>query len=179
MAFFESVPEEQIPPQVKELMEYARRRGKAGQIGPIFYALAKYPRLIKAVVQASDELIPIPNRFGAAQGVAGMLISHGRKCGPCFDAQRKFLLKLGFDDAALDKMCELPSTLPLPERDRRFVEFTLRVALDPGGLKLEDFREMERAGFAKDELLEMIGVAAFWNFMTTMSSAVGAGSREE
>jgi len=55
----------------------------------------------------------------------------------------------------------------------------LRVARDPQGLKPEDFREMEHAGFTKDEILEMIGVAAFWNLATTLATAVDAGLREE
>jgi alkylhydroperoxidase/carboxymuconolactone decarboxylase family protein YurZ len=38
---------------------------------------------------------------------------------------------------------------------------------------------MERAGFSKDEILEMIGVAAYWNLATTLASAVDAGLREE
>jgi hypothetical protein len=75
-------------------------------------------------------------------------------------------------------MCQLPTALPLPERDRRFVEFTLRVARDPQGLKPDDFREMERAGFSKDEILEMIGVAAYWGLATTLAMAVDAGLNE-
>ncbi|MFQ5947060.1 MAG: carboxymuconolactone decarboxylase family protein [Anaerolineae bacterium] len=178
MAFFEYVPEDQVPPEVRDYMEHLRRRGKAGQIGPMYYAFAKYPRLLKALVQAVDELIPVPNRFGAVQGIAAMLIAHSRGCRPCFDAQRAFLLKLGYDEAALNTMCQTPAGLPLSERERRFVEFTFRVARDPEGLKPEEFREMERTGFSKDEILEMIGVAAFWNFNTTLHSAVAAGLRE-
>lgn len=95
------------------------------------------------------------------------------------NASREFLLKIGFDDAALDNMCLAPTALSLSERERRFVEFTLRVARDPGGLKPRDFQEMERAGFAKDEILEMIGVAGFWSLDTTVTSVLDAGVREE
>jgi hypothetical protein len=38
---------------------------------------------------------------------------------------------------------------------------------------------MERAGFSKEDLLEMIGIAAFWNLATTISMAVDAGLAEE
>ncbi len=179
MAFFESIPENQMATEAKEYIEIAKKRARSDRIAHTYYVLARNPRLVKAWVQALQELIPIPNRFGAAQGVAGMLIAHAKGCRTCFDASRHLLLKLGFDDGALDVMCQLPTALPLPDRDRRFVEFTLRVARDPQGLKTDDFRDMERAGFAKDEILEMIGVAAYWNLATTLAMAVDAGLAEE
>ena len=178
MVFFELIPEDQVSPEAKEWIEIVKKRARSDRIAHTYYVLAKNPRLVKAWVQAVQELIPIPNRFGAAQGVAGMLIAHAKGCRTCFDASRQALLRLGFDDGALDNMCQLLTALPLPERDRRFVEFTLRVARDSQGLKLNDFREMERAGFSKDEILEMIGVAAYWNLATTLAMAVDAGLAE-
>lgn len=178
MAFFEYVPEDQMVPEAREYIEIAKKRARSDRAPHTYYVLAKNPRLVKAWVQAVQELLPIPNRFGAAQGVVGMLIAHAKGCRTCFNASRQLLLKLGFDDGALDNMCQVPAALPLPERDRRFVEFTLRVARDPQGLKPDDFREMERAGFSKDEILEMIGVAAYWNLAVTLASAVDAGLSE-
>ncbi len=179
MAFFEMIPEDQMAAEAKEYIDIAKKRARSDRVADPYYALAKNPRLVKAWVQAIQELIPIPNRFGTVQGIAGMLISRAKECRVCFDTSRNLLVKLGFDDAALDNMCQFPATLPLPERERRFVEFTLRVARDPHGLKAADLREMERGGFSKDEILEMIGVAAYWNLATTLASAVDAGLREE
>ncbi|MBI4588470.1 MAG: hypothetical protein HY725_06495 [Candidatus Rokubacteria bacterium] len=179
MAFFELIPEDQIVAEAREYIDIARKRARSERAEGSFYALAKNPRLVKAWVQAAQDLIPIPNRFGAAQGIVGMLISHAKGCRRCFDTSRNLLVKLGFDDVALEGMCQAPAALPLPDRERRFVEFTLKVARDPQGLKPNDFREMEQAGFSKDEILEMIGVAAYWNLATTLASAVGAGLQEE
>ncbi|MFQ5897924.1 MAG: carboxymuconolactone decarboxylase family protein [Candidatus Methylomirabilia bacterium] len=178
MAFFEYVPEDQLAPEAKEFIDVAKKRSRSDRLSPGLYAMAKYPRLLKAFVQAFEDLIPVPNRFGTAQFIASMLIAHAKGCRPCFNASREFLLKLGLDDAALDNMCQAPAALPLSDRERRFVEFTLRVANDPGGLKPDDYREMERAGFSKDEILEMIGVAGFWGLATTVTSALDVGLRE-
>jgi len=179
MAFFELIPEDQMATEAKEYIGIAKKRARSDRVAHTYYVLARNPRLVKAWVQVLQELIPIPNRFGAAQGVAGMLIAHAKGCQTCFNTSRQLLLKLGFDLGALDNMCRFPEALPLGDRDRRFVEFTLRVARDPQGLKTDDFRDMERAGFTKDEILEMIGVAAYWNLATTLAMAVDAGLREE
>jgi len=179
MAFFEMIPEEQMAPEAKAYIESAKKRHRVDRLSPGYYVMATYPRLLKAFVQAFEDLVPVPNRFGTVQFIASMLIAHAKGCAPCFNGSREFLLKIGFDQTALDGMCKAPSALPLSERERRFVEFTLRVARDPGGLASEDFRAMERAGFTKDEILEMIGVAGFWSLATTVESALDAGFRKE
>jgi len=79
----------------------------------------------------------------------------------------------------LDACCAAPATLPLAERERRMVEFTVKVACERGSVKPADFRDLEQAGFSKDDVLEMIGVAAFWNLATTFATAIDAGLREE
>ena len=38
---------------------------------------------------------------------------------------------------------------------------------------------MEQTGFSKEDVLEMIGVAAFWNLATTVGTAIDAGLRDE
>jgi alkylhydroperoxidase family enzyme len=179
MSFFQLVPEEQMTPEAKQYAELARKRLRVDRLGPGYHAMAAHPPLLKAFVQAFMELIPIPNRFGTSQFIASMLIAHAKGCVPCFNASRDFLLKIGIDDATLDAMCSRPEELPLSGRERRFVEFTLRVARDPSGLKPADFQEMERMGFSKDEILEMIGVAGFWSMATTVTSAIGAGLADE
>jgi len=179
MAFFEYVPDDRLAPEAKESIDILKKRRRSDRISSEYYAYANNPRVLKAYVEAIEGFLPIPSRLGACQHIAGMLIAHAKGCRACFNGSRKFLSSLGFDEGTLDNMCQAPATLPLPERERRVVEFMLRVARDPRGLKSDDFREMERAGFAKDEILEMIGVAAFWNLATTLASAVDAGLREE
>ena len=178
MSFFPLVPEEQMTPEARRCAEQAKKRQRVDRLPIHYYAMALYPPLLKAFVQAMDDLISVPNRFGTSQFIASMLIAHAKGCAPCFNASRDFLLKIGIDEAALDAMCRRPEDLPLSDRDRRFVEFTLRIARNPSGLKPADFLEMERLGFSKDETLEMIGVAGFWNMATTVTSAIAAGLDE-
>lgn len=179
MAFFEYVPEDWLAPEVKESIDVLKKRRRSDRISLEYYAYANNPRVLKAYVEAIEGFLPIPSRFGACQHIAGMLIAHAKGCRACFNGSWKALFSLGFDEATLDNMCEAPATVPLPERERCVVEFMLRVASGPQSLKADDFREMERAGFAKYEILEMIGVAGFWNLATTLASAVDAGLREE
>ena len=179
MAFFDPVPEEQLSPESKRYIEMARKRSSTHTVDPSFFAMAAHPRLLKGYVDVRDELNPIPSRFGSGPFIAGMLIAHSVGCRACFNGSRARLAKVGFDEVTLDGYCAAPATLPLPEQDRRMVEFTVKLACDRGSLKPDDFRDMERAGFSKEDVLEMIGIASFWNLATTFGTAMGAGLQEE
>lgn len=91
MAFFEMIPEEKMAPEAKEWIEVLKKRARTDRVAEPYYALAHHPRLVKAWVQALQDLIPIPNRFGTAQGIAGMLISHAKGCQVCFSTSRNLL----------------------------------------------------------------------------------------
>jgi alkylhydroperoxidase family enzyme len=79
----------------------------------------------------------------------------------------------------LDGYCSTPANLPLAERDRLMVELTVRLACERSQVKPSDYRAMERAGFSKEDLLEMIGIAAFWNLATTIAMAMDTGLADE
>ncbi len=178
MAFFDLPKDDELPPDsLQMLKEYGRLRGTE-EVPPTWRAFGRSPRIIKARVEAFRQLNQESQFPWDARCIAIMLIAHAKACAPCFNASRDFLVKIGIDEAALDAMCQRPEDLPLSDRERRFVEFTLRVARNPSGLKLADLKEMERLGFSKDETLEMIGVAGFWNMATTVTSAIAAGLDE-
>jgi hypothetical protein len=179
MAFFEPVPGDQLSAESKRLIEIARKRTPTHTVGPNVQCMAAHPRVLKGFVEVREELNPIPSRFGSGHYIAGMLIAHSVGCRACFNLSRGWLAKVGFDEGTLDGYCSAPSTLPLEERERRIVEFTVKLACDRGSVKPADFREMERAGFSKEDVLEMIGVAAFWNLATTFGTALDAGLQDE
>ena len=180
MPFFEPLLEEQLSPEARRLIEIARKRSvNPGSLSANLLVMAKHPRLLKGFVEVREELNPIPNRFGTGAFIAGMLIAHRVGCRACFALCRGTLAKVGFDEATLDGYCAAPASLPLVERDRLMVEFSVRLACERGQMKPADYREMEQAGFSKEDLLEMIGIAAFWNLATTLAIALDTGLADE
>jgi alkylhydroperoxidase family enzyme len=180
MPFFAPVPEEQLSPELRRLIDIARKRAvNPNELGPRLFVMAGHPRLLKAFVEAREDLNPIPNRFGAGAFIAGMLIAHSVGCRACFALSRGTLVKVGFDEKTLDSYCATPANLPLPDGDRKMVEFTVRLACERNSVKASDYHEMKRTGFSQEDLLEMIGIAAFWNLATTIAIGVDAGLADE
>jgi alkylhydroperoxidase family enzyme len=170
MAFFDLPADDTLPPEALRILKEGRKLAGVERAIPTWQTYGRLPgileaRLVTALRLSQECSFPAQTRY-----VASMLIAHARKCRTCFGASRRRLAELGVDEASMDAMCATPSTLPLPERDRMFVEFALKVAAGASDLTRADFDEMAAHGFTQDEVKQIIGFAAFW-VMNTMFSA--------
>ena len=179
MAFFELPKDEDLPPESRKMLEEYQRLTGTKTLASNWKLFGRFPKIIEARLLAYKNLSQdAPCSFDARM-VAVMLIAHAKRCQACFAGARFQLDKLGFDEGTMDAMCAHPDTLPLKERDRRFVHYALRIATDSANLTPKDFREMEQGGFSKEELQEMIAFAAYWNMNIVFSQAALAGLAEE
>lgn len=179
MPFFDIPKDEELPAESRRLLEEYQRLQGTKERALNWQIFGHLPRVIEARFAAWKKLNQESSFSVDARMVAVMLISHAKKCQMCFTGARFHLDRLGFDEAAMDAMCAHPDTLPLKERDRRFVHYAIRIATDSANLTAEDFREMEHGGFSKDEILEMIAFAAYWNMNIVFSQAALAGLASE
>jgi alkylhydroperoxidase family enzyme len=179
MAFFDLPPADQVPSESRQLLdEYQQLTGREAWTST-WHAYAQLPGLLSARLSAVKRLYFAPDFPAEAKQIAGMLIAHSRRCSGCFSATRTALQKLGFDEPTLDGFCANPNVLPLKERDRLFVQYTLKIATGSADLTLKDFRKMEASGFSKTEIQEMIGFAAFWVFNIVFTQSATAGLAKE
>ncbi len=179
MAFFELPKAEDLPPESRKMLEEYQRLSGIKYLPPNWTLFGRFPKIIEARLLAYKNLHQDSPFSIDARHVAVMLIAHAKRCQTCFVASRIQLDKLGFDKETMDAMCAHPDTLPLKERDRRFVHYALKIGTDSANLTPMDFREMEQAGFSRDEILELIAIAAYWNMHMIFTQAVLAGLAQE
>lgn len=179
MAFFDIPADEELSPEVRQRLEEYRRLLGLESLPRTWKAFGRCPKIIEARFTAFQNL-HYQSRFPwEARMVAVMLIAHARRCQGCFAGARFQLDKLGFDEATLDGMCENPDILPLKERDRRFVQYALRIASGSADLRPKDFRDMVEHGFSREEIQEIIGFVAYWTMNIIFTQSVNAGLTEE
>ena len=171
MAFFTLPADDTLPPEGLRILKEQRRLLGIERVIPTWQTYGRLPGILEArlvtALRLSQEC-PFPAH---ARYVASMLIAHARKCRTCFGLSRRRLAELGVDEAAMDSMCENPGALPLPERDRLFVEFALKVTAGASDLTRADFDRVVAHGFAEDEVKQIIGFAAFWVMNTIFSAS--------
>jgi alkylhydroperoxidase family enzyme len=182
MAFFDIPRPEELTPEVRRWFDELKRlRGvEAPPSSTLVYG--RSPKIVEARVRAEANLVPKsgPSGFSfSTRQVAFMLIAHARRCQGCFGSARTQLTALGFDEPALDGFCANPAALPLPDRDRLFVQYTLRIAMNPAELQPKDLRELEAHGFSREDVQEMIGFAAFAVFHTIFTTMANTALNDE
>jgi hypothetical protein len=172
MAFFDVPNDQDISPEARQWLDELRRLRGVETLPRTWTTYARVPRILKARVTAEDNL----SRQAAsvsweARNIAFMLVAHARRCEGCFGSSRRTLTTLGFDEPTLDGFCANPAELPLPERERLFVRYVLRIANDPTQLRPRDLGEMEAQGLSPTDVQEITGFAA-WAVMNTIFTTV-------
>jgi hypothetical protein len=124
---------------------------------------ARNPRILKARVTVETALFrpPAPSAFSAeAWLIAFMLVAHAWRREGGFAASRGYLTNPGFGEPALDGSCANPVMLPLPDRERLFVKYVLRLATNPSERQPKDFLELPAQGLTPADVQEIAGCAA-------------------
>lgn len=178
MPFFDVPSDDQLPPESLRVFKHWRRIAER-EVSPTWRTYGRLPRILEARLATLEKLHEQSSLPKQAGFVAAMLIAHFRRCRVCFNVSRLQLSRLGFDEAAMDAMCMHPESLPLGERERRFVHFALKVAAGPADLTPKDFREMAEHGFSREEVQDIIGFVAFWVMNTIFSTAAYIALAEE
>ncbi len=163
MAFFGIPRDEDITPEARHWLDELQRLRGVDTLPQSWTTYARSPRILKARVTAEDTLFRQAGQSAfswEARLIAFMLVAHARRCDGCFGASRGYLTNLGFDEPALDGFCANPAVLPLPERERLFVKYVLRIATDPSSLQPKDFHELAAQGLSAEDVQEIAGCAA-------------------
>lgn len=179
MAFFDLPPDDDLSAEARLLLEEHRRLVGYGTVVPTWRVFGRLPRIIEARLKVFQALHFECGFSWEARNLAAMLIAHAKRCRLCFAYSRSALDKLGFDEATLDSICANPEALPLKEHDRLFVHYAVRIATASADLTPADFREMAEHGFSKEEVQEIIGLAAWWSMNVVFNQATAAGLAED
>jgi hypothetical protein len=182
MAFFSIPRDEDLTPESRRWLDELKRLRGITTIPTSWMSYAGTPRILEARVTAESRLgkLHSPAAFsGEARWIAFMLVAHARRCDGCFGASRNQLTSLGFDEPALDGFCANPAVLPLPERDRAFVKYVLRIAGNASELQPKDFLEMQAQGLSADDVRDIAGFAAWAVMNTIFTTVANTALREE
>ena len=70
-------------------------------------------------------------------------------------------------------MCLNPDEAQISELHKIILKFAVRTAKDPNAVKEEDFQKLREHGLSDEEIMEVIMMAAFTNFINIWADAAG------
>ncbi len=103
-------------------------------------------------------------------------ISSRNNCDYCRTLHGNTLRMLGVPEEIVASCVTDPELQEVQEPHRTILKFAARVARDPGRVAADELEKLKAQGITKSEILEIVALAAFCNFINTWAdlSRIGA-----
>lgn len=88
-------------------------------------------------------------------------------CNYCQELHGNTLIMLGVSKALVSSCVSDPELTEVPQPHRAILQFAIKVSRNPGKVNTEDIKEMQARGLTKSEILEVMALSAYCNFINT------------
>ncbi len=110
---------------------------------------------------------------GTIKQMIAMVVSKQNNCRYCSVTHTSALESMGVPMDVIQKSATNIETAEIPLAHKEIIKFALKSAKDPNSINQEDYQVLKENGLNKGEILEVIMMAAFTNFINTWADASG------
>ncbi len=175
MAYIKLCKYEDMIPEIKERAKPILE--KSGQLGEIFELLA----LDKDLYFATDMMVQnfllketlLP--YSTKERIA-LLVSLANNCTMCVDVHKNIAKMLGMSEEEVAETLQGIDAMEIPEKEKVLLRLALKAA-EKENYKTtqEDIDRVKAAGWSEAEILEAVRIAAYFNYINTLSNVFGLG----
>jgi len=175
MAYIKLCTYEEMIPEIKERAKPILE--KSGQLGEIFELLA----LDKDLYFATDMMVQnfllketlLP--YNTKERIA-LLVSLANNCTMCVDVHKNIAKMLGMKEEQVEETLQGIDAIQCEEKEKVLLRLALQAA-DKENYKTtqEDIDRVKEAGWSEAEILEAVRIAAYFNYINTLSNVFGLG----
>ncbi|WP_456394211.1 carboxymuconolactone decarboxylase family protein [Nitratifractor sp.] len=175
MAYIRLKSFEEMDPEIQERARPILE--KTGKLGEIFELLA----LDKDLYFATDAMVQnfllketrLP--YATKERIA-LLVSQANQCTMCVDVHKNIAKMLGMSEEQVEETLRGIDAIETDEREKALLRLTLRAA-DKENYKTaqEEIDRVKAAGWSEEEILEAVRIAAYFNYINTLSNIFGLG----
>jgi len=159
---------------------YGRIRGSRGRVSNIFMAQSLNPEVLEAHLD-----LYIRTMFGKGElsrlqrEMIAVAVSSANSCRYCVThhtaAMRNYLKDEGF----VAKFADDYKQLRLEPRDRAMLDYALKLTKQPSDVTKADVDALRLAGFGDSEILHIVLVASYFNFVNRLASGLGVAIEQD
>jgi uncharacterized peroxidase-related enzyme len=150
---------------------------KTGELGEIFELLALYTDLYFATDEIVQLFLLKETRlpYSTKERIA-LLVSLANNCTMCVDVHKNIAKMLGMSEEQVEETLRGIDAMNIDEKEKILLRLALKAA-DKENYKTtqEDIDEVKAAGWSEAEILEAVRVAAYFNYINTLSNVFGLG----
>ncbi len=172
-------------PEVVDLPEDLRDRilqvqQKTGFVPNVFLAMAHRPAELRAFLAYHDAVMETDG--GLTKAEREMIVvatSAARSCTYCVVAHGALLRIRARDPLLADLVATNHRTAPLPERQRRMLDFAVKLSTTPELVTEPDLDELRAAGFDDEQIWDISAVTSLFALSNRMAHAMALRPNEE
>ncbi len=175
MAYIKLCSYEDMLPEIKERAEPILK--KSGKLGEIFELLA----LDKDLYFATDTMVQnfllketlLP--YNTKERIA-LLVSLENNCTMCVDVHKNIAKMLGMKEEEVEETLNGIDAIDIDDKNRALLKFALKAARkDNYKTTQSDIDKLKDLGWNESEILEAVRIAAYFNYINTLSNMFGLG----
>ena len=175
MAYITLCKYEDMIPEIKEKATPILE--KSGQLGEIFELLA----LDKDLYFATDTMVQnfllketrLP--YNTKERIA-LLVSLANNCTMCVDVHKNIAKMLGMTEAEIEETLQGIDAIDTDEKEKALLGLCLKAAsCESYKTTQEDIDRLKEIGWSEMEILEAVKIAAYFNYINTLSNVFGLG----
>ena len=175
MAYVSLPTLDQMAPPVREQLEAAR--AKTGDPGEIAYLVAIRPDIFNMTMVMVRTLLLTQTQlpFHVKESIA-LLVSVQNRCDMCIGEHVRIARLLGMSEEQVEAAIAGLDAMDVPDNERALLSFCVKAASKESyRIAPSDIAALKIAGYSDGEILEAVAVVGYFNYINTISNALGAG----
>ena len=157
---------------------YERVMRERGRVGNVFKAHSLNPEALDAHLSLYMAVMFGDSPLSRAdRELIATVVSATNKCGYCTTHHSEALQKLLRDEGLVKRVVESFEEAGLDDSRREIVRFVRKLTKEPHSVSEEDIERLRAAGYGDRAILDIVLVAAYFNFVNRV--ALGLGVRLE
>ena len=108
-----------------------------------------------------------------------IIVSSINKCPYCINHHKEALLHYWKDLEKINYILEKNDFSDLSEKQKRLVEFTLKLTKTPYNNSESDIKELKNIGYTDEEILEITLIVSYFNFVNRIALGLGIDYTDE
>ena len=102
-----------------------------------------------------------------------VVVSAQNNCEYCLEHHKENLMQLTANQSLCEKIATDYASADVGDKDVAMMGFAQRLTKEPGSMRHKHVKELREAGFKDGEILDIVQVTAYVNFVNRMASGLG------
>jgi len=172
MAFIELPDMETVDEPIKKQFEKVKEF--TGEVGELVRILATRPDILDMTNQMVKTLLLSPSQLDMhTKEYIAILVSLENSCSMCVGEHERLSRLLGIPEEQIKQIKDGFENADLTEAQKLLLRFCIKAAAESYKTTAEEVAQLRKGGYTDSQILEAVALVGYFNYINTISNAMG------